>query len=223
MPTVFAIGDPHLGFGVGKTMDRFGARWINHAEQIRDNVRALVRPDDILLLPGDLSWANKRRDAEPDLAFLADLPGTKIVIKGNHDHWWESDKPVGYPGLIAPPFVAGGIGFAGTRGWNLPVDGTETFAADRKTFERERKRLQKSLHAIAGRATKIALLHYPPQPFLDILVDAGVAVCVYGHVHVNSLPQDEVLAVFGQVLSGVTCYCVACDRVNFAPVAVGAF
>ncbi|MBC7808962.1 MAG: metallophosphoesterase, partial [Akkermansiaceae bacterium] len=177
--------------------------------------------------------------AEPDLAYLADLPGTKIVIKGNHDYWWESDKPVGYPGLSSPPFVvrrdrdapdaaappgtSDSIGFAGTRGWNVPDPGSETFAADKKTFERERRRLQKSLDAVAECRVKIALLHYPPQPFLDILANAGVAICVYGHVHVNSLPDDETLAVFGETLGGVMCYCVACDRVDFTPVEVFAF
>ncbi len=220
---IFALGDTHLGFGIGKTMDRFGAEWVGHADKIRERVRATVSPDDILLIPGDLSWATKRWEAEPDLAFLAALPGIKIVIKGNHDHWWESGKSVNYPGLTPPPVVVNGTGFAGTRGWNVPIEGTETFASDRKTFERERKRLQKSLDAIADCATKIVLLHYPPQPFLDLLAEAGVSVCVYGHVHVNSLPDDEKLAVFGEVLEGVTCYCVACDRIDFTPVEIGAF
>jgi predicted phosphohydrolase len=194
----------------------------------------------------------KRTEAAPDLAFLAALPGIKIAIKGNHDYWWESDKPIGYPGLFSPPkSVDGGwwtmdsecrasnaggelpapstdhsplttnfIGFAGTRGWNLPDPDAETYATDKKTFERERRRLQKSLEVITDCRVKIALLHYPPQPFLDILTEAGVVICVYGHVHVNSLPNDEKLAVFGETLSGVTCYCVACDRVGFTPVEI---
>ncbi|MBC8136241.1 MAG: hypothetical protein H8F28_10170, partial [Fibrella sp.] len=149
-----------------------------------------------------------------------------------------------YPGLLSPPvvvrsvvsgqcraalttdhspFATVSVGFAGARGWNVPQPDTETFAADRKTFERERRRLQKSLDAIADCRVKIALLHYPPQPFLDILSGAGVSTCVYGHVHVNSLPDDEKLAVFGETLSGVTCYCVACDRIDFTPVEVSAF
>lgn len=221
MPKIFAIADTHLGFGIGRTMTRFGAAWHNHAAKIAENCHRIVAPDDILLLPGDLSWANKRPEAQPDLRFLADLPGTKIVIKGNHDHWWQSDKPVGFPGLTGVPCVIGEIGFAGSRGWNTPIEGTETFAADKRTFERERRRLQKSLAAVAHCRVKIALLHYPPQPFLDILTDAGVSVCVYGHVHLRSLPQDEILAVFEQVIGGIVCYCVACDRVDFAPVWVG--
>lgn len=254
MPKVFALGDPHLGFAVGKTMDRFGAEWIGHAQKFRDNTIATVGTDDILLIPGDLSWATKRHQVEPDLAFLAELPGTKIAIKGNHDSWWESDKPIGYPGLLSPPQVISGqwavgsasrppaetgitsslttdhsplttssIGFAGTRGWDAPREDSETYTNDKRNFERERRRLQKSLDAIADCQVKIALLHYPPQPFLDILSAAGVLICVYGHVHVNSLPDDEKLAVFHEKLSGVTCYCVACDRVNFTPIEVFAF
>ena len=223
MPTVWAIADTHLGFGVGRTMDRFGAEWIDHAVQIRAHCDAVVSADDVLLIPGDLSWAHERAEAEPDLAWLAALPGIKIVIKGNHDHWWQSDKPLNSPGLLIPPLVHAGVGFAGTRGWNMPIPDSETFANDRRTFERERRRLQRSLDAVAYCSIKIALLHYPPQPFLDILSAANVSVCVYGHVHKNSLPDDEKLAVYGAVLDGVRCYCVACDRIGFAPQVVAAF
>ena len=223
MPKIFAIADTHLGFATGRTMDRFGAAWHDHAARIAANCRAAIAADDVLLIPGDLSWARKRPEAEPDLQYLAGLPGRKIVIKGNHDHWWQSDKPIGFPGLGGVPTTIGGVGFAGSRGWNPPVEGTETWASDKKTFERERKRLQKSLTAIAHCERKIVLLHYPPQPFIDILADAGVAVCVFGHVHLRSLPQDEVLAVFDTVIEGVVCSCVACDRIGFAPVQVSTF
>ncbi|MBC8142709.1 MAG: metallophosphoesterase [Armatimonadetes bacterium] len=223
MPKIFALADTHLGFATGRTMDRFGSLWHDHAARIAANAHAAIGADDILLLPGDLSWARKRDEALPDLRYLAELPGRKIVIKGNHDHWWASDKPVGFDGLTDVPCVIGGVGFAGSRGWNAPVEGTETFATDKKTFERERRRLTKSLASIAHCQTKIVLLHYPPQPFLDILTGAGVSVCVYGHVHRNSLPQDEANAVFEQVIGGVVCYCVACDRIEFAPVWVGSF
>lgn len=204
-------------------MDRFGAEWVGHAETIRENSAATVGAGDIFLIPGDLSWATKRPQAEQDLAFLAQLPGTKIAIKGNHDYWWESDRPIAYPGLLSPPYAVDGVGFAGTRGWDEPRESSETYANDRKNFERERRRLQKSLAAVAHCRVKIALLHYPPQPFLDILSASGVTICVYGHVHVNSLPDDEKLAVFGERLSGVTCYCVPCDRIDFTPVEVFAF
>jgi hypothetical protein len=216
---IWAIADLHLGQGVGKTMDRFGAEWRGHAERIRENCQKCVAPDDILLLPGDLSWATKRTEAVLDLEYMAALPGIKVCIKGNHDYWWESDKPIAHPGLLSPPqvFDEGRVGIAGTRGWQAPVAGSDSEAVDRKHFERERTRLQRSLDAIAGCALKIAMIHYPPQTYLDLLKAAGVAVVVYGHVHLRSFPEDEALVVQNEVVEGVRLWCVACDRVDFEP------
>lgn len=216
---IFAIADTHLGAMVGKTMDRFGAYWIGHAERIRENCAKLVGPEDILLLPGDLSWALKRWEAEPDLAFLASLPGIKVAIKGNHDYWWASNKQLDYPGLLCPPIILddGAIGIAGTRGWYVPVPGSETVVNDRKIFEREQHRLEQSLEAIAHCAIRIAMLHYPPQPFLPELKAAKVHAVAYGHIHLGSLPEDEVLALDGELVEGIPFYCVACDRINFTP------
>ena len=114
---VFALGDPHLPGGRrARGMHRFGPQWWRHPEKILKRSWQTVREDDVLLLPGDLSWATKRRDALDDLAFLAALPGTKICIRGNHDFWWDSEKPLDFPGLLAPPVILGELGFAGTRG-----------------------------------------------------------------------------------------------------------
>ncbi len=200
-------------------MDRFGEFWIGHAERIRENCEKLVRPEDILLLPGDLSWALKRREAEPDLAFLAALPGIKVAIKGNHDFWWDSKKPIDYPGLLSPPVVLdnGAIGIAGTRGWFVPVPGSETQVNDRKIFERERHRLELSLEAIAHCSLRIAMLHYPPQPFLPELKAANIHAVTYGHLHLGSLPEDEALVLDGESVEGIRFYCVACDRIGFSP------
>ena len=216
---VFALADTHLGFAVGKTMDRFGDLWIGHAERIAENIRATVTNDDVLLLPGDLSWATKRFQAQPDLEFLADLPGIKVAIKGNHDFWWESDKPINFPGLLSPPVILdnGAIGIAGSRGWYVPVEETETFASDVRNFERERRRVQRSLDAIAHCEVRLAMTHYPPQPFMDLFMEAEVALVAYGHVHLGSFPEDEILAVNGDTVAGIPLYCVACDRIGFAP------
>ncbi len=216
---VWALADTHLGAAVGKTMDRFGDYWIGHKEKILRNTRSVVQPEDVLLLPGDLSWALHRRDAIPDLAFLASLPGIKIAIKGNHDYWWESGKSIGYPGLMAPPFIFddGALGIAGTRGWFVPVAGSQNEAGERRVLERERQRLRRSLAAIANCETKIVMTHYPPQPFLPDIATSGVTAVVYGHVHLGSHPEDEILALDGEEVNGVTLYCVACDRIDFTP------
>jgi len=220
---VYALADTHLGAAVGKTMVRFGDLWRDHKEKILANTRRTVGPEDVLLLPGDLSWALKRREAEPDLAFLAALPGIKIAIKGNHDHWWDSGKPINYPGLLSPPVVldGGALGVAGTRGWFVPEAGAEGAENDRRVLERERARLAKSLAAVAECDLKIAMTHYPPHPYLAELAGANVAAVAYGHVHLGSLPEDEVLAVDGEIVGGVRLYCVACDRIDFTPRRIG--
>lgn len=219
MIKVWALADTHLGRAVGKTMDRFGERWVGHPEKIQANAERVVAPDDVLLLPGDLSWALRRAEAEPDLAFLAALPGIKVAIKGNHDYWWESGKPIRYPGLASPPVLlsGGALGIAGTRGWFVPEPDSETEAADRKILERERERLKRSLAAIAGCSVKVAMTHYPPHPFLPELVAAGVTAVAYGHIHLGAPPEDEALALDGEEADGVRLYCVACDRIGFTP------
>lgn len=216
---VWALADTHLGGGVGKTMDRFGPAWENHAEKIRRNCVRLVAPEDVLLLPGDLSWAMRRGEAETDLAFLAALPGIKVAIKGNHDYWWSSGKPIDYPGLHSPPLILddGLLGIAGTRGWFEPTPGAPDEAADRKILERERGRLQRSLDAVAACATKIAILHYPPDPYLAELTAAKVVAVAYGHLHLAG-PSDGERSVYdGEAIAGVRLFCVACDRIGFAP------
>jgi hypothetical protein len=216
---IFALGDTHLGEGVGRTMDKFGSEWIRHKDKIYANSWNVVGEHDILLLPGDLSWAKKRKQAEPDLRFLASLPGVKVCIKGNHDFWWESETPIDFPGLLSPPVILDGgrIGIAGSRGWDHPNHGGRSHASDKKVFEREEARLTRSLDAIEDCELRVAMLHYPPQPFLPILKEAKVHLAVYGHVHRNSLPKDEALAVFGEPFDGIPFYCVACDRIDFTP------
>jgi len=218
-PRVFAIADTHLSFErPDRDMTRFGGHWRDHPEMIRVRCGEVVGPGDVLLLAGDLSWATKRRDAGADLAFLAALPGRKICIKGNHDHWWETGKDIEHAGLEVPPVRIGPLGIAGSRGWQAPRSGTEVF--DRKMIARERERLSRSLEAIRDAPVKIAMLHFPPHPFLDVLSDHGVDEVVYGHIHLDPLPEDEPLAVHGERLDGIRCWCVAADRIDFRPVQI---
>jgi hypothetical protein len=173
--------------------------------------------DDVLLIPGDLSWALKRHDAEPDLEWLAALPGIKVLCKGNHDYWWDSDTSLGFPGLFDTPFKSedGLLGVAGTRGW---VEPSPTMTDDErahaeKILAREIHRLNKRLNAVADCEKKIAMIHYPPlEVFLPTLEKYGVETVVYGHLHTNGkenpLPENW---------HGIKAYCVACDRIGFKP------
>ena len=83
---LYALGDPHLCLGADKPMDVFGGRWEGYMDKLRAGFSVLT-PDDTLVLLGDLSWALDLERAEADFAFLAAIPGRKLIIKGNHDYW----------------------------------------------------------------------------------------------------------------------------------------
>jgi predicted phosphohydrolase len=88
---LFAIGDLHLsGNPPKKPMEVFGPRWINHWQRIREDWLSRVHEDDVVLIAGDTSWAMHLKEAQEDLDEIRKLPGTKYIIRGNHDYWWES-------------------------------------------------------------------------------------------------------------------------------------
>jgi predicted phosphohydrolase len=216
MIRIWAIADLHLSAAAPKPMDVFGPQWKDHGRRIKENCAKLVEPGDILLLPGDLSWAMKRTDADLDLKFIAGLPGTKVLCKGNHDYWWDSDKPLRYDGLHDTPFVTGDgrIGVAGTRGWT-PLYGSltaEERAAGEKTIGKEMRRLEKRLAGIKDCEFKFAMIHFPPlAEFAPLLRSYGVGTVVYGHLHVGG---EEPLP---ETWEGMRCICVAADRIRFIP------
>jgi len=158
---VWAIADSHLSFErPDRDMTRFGAEWIDHAEQLRSACSSNISERDVLLIAGDLSWARKRSEVGKDLEFLANLPGTKIVIRGNHDHWWRAKQPIDFPGLLEPPIIFGNseIAVVGTRGWQtqrLPSPDH-----DAKMLAREHSLLCKQLNLVTDCAFKIVMTHY---------------------------------------------------------------
>jgi predicted phosphohydrolase len=183
---IFCLSDPHLGLGIGKTMDRFGCIWKNHAEKIRQNWLDCVRDEDLVIVPGDISWAGNEETVKADMAFLGKLPGKIILGKGNHEHWWQSHSkasrliPENATLLDAShPYRSGKVGIAGTRLWDNPslsfsswIDfnpGTdakdltlENPEQSEKIFQRELQRLERSLASLKGAELRIAALHYPP-------------------------------------------------------------
>ena len=210
MRRVWAIADTHLSFAHPKPMDVFGDHWRDHPARIEKACRRVVEPDDFLLIPGDISWAMKRSDAEPDLAWLEALPGTKVLCKGNHDYWWDSDKSLNFPGLHDTPFVSsdGAVGVAGTRGWTLPDK-----ASDEKIIGREVVRLSRRLEAIEGCIHKFAMIHYPPLDiFAPLLQKHNVEAILYGHLHRNGNESPP-----PELWHNLRALCVACDRLHFTP------
>lgn len=223
MPRIWAIADLHLSFANPKPMDVFGSHWSGHAERIKMACEKLIEPGDLLLIPGDVSWAMKRAEAITDLAFIAALPGEKVLIKGNHDYWWDSDTPLNYPGLHGNQYATTGreVGVAGTRGWP-PLYGElsdEERQSGAKIIAKEVRRLEKRLKTVSDCKQKIVMIHHPPiAEFLPVLQQYGVEMLLYGHVHLGG--SDEVLP---ELWNEMRCYCVAADRIGFIPKLVGSF
>ena len=190
---VWALADLHLSFGTpNKKMDVFGPKWVNHPDKIRRNWLSLIGPDDLVLIAGDISWGLKPEQVKPDLDWIHELPGTKVMSKGNHDLWWHSGSKVR---KILPPSIQiinndaltiNGITIGGTRLWDHPdlnyykyIDMKEikgvnikkkvydesTVRHDEKIFQNELDRLCRSLDAMDHTAkTRILMIHYPPIP-----------------------------------------------------------
>lgn len=223
---VFAIGDLHLSFGSGvdKPMDVFGEAWRDHPAHLARAWRAAVGEEDLVLIPGDISWALHLADAKPDLAFIGGLPGRKLLLRGNHDYWWTSLAQVR---AALPPSAAalqneaaaiGGFAIGGTRGWTLPgADGAQA-EADARIYRRELLRLDLSLSRM-GPGRRIAMLHYPPldRQCRDTEVTAlleryGVEIAVYAHLHG---PAHR--SAFNGVHNGVRYALVSSDYLGFSP------
>ncbi|MFR1519394.1 MAG: metallophosphoesterase [Clostridia bacterium] len=210
--SIYAISDLHLSFSSNKPMDFFGGAWKNHEEEIKANWLAEVAPEDFVILPGDHSWALHTEEAAADLRFLHELPGTKILLKGNHDLWWSTSRKMEEwkerHGLFSLRFLyndsiavrsAGKIhAIAGTRGWLCPGDGEYKAQTDEKIYLREAGRLRASLQKAdkilsaaspEERGETIVFLHYPPYNlqkdtlFTEAIEERQIKNCYYGHIH----------------------------------------
>jgi len=91
---VFAISDLHLSLNNPKPMDIFGPAWEGYLDKLFSDWREKVEENDLVLLAGDFSWAMNLADTEKDFKLLQELPGKKIIIRGNHDYWWKSISAV---------------------------------------------------------------------------------------------------------------------------------
>jgi len=199
-----------------------GAQWANHFEKISEDWRARVNDDDIVLLPGDLTWAMRLEEAMEDIRRVGELPGKKLILRGNHDYWWSAigrvrrALPENMFAIQNDAMLIDGVLFAGTRGWMIPS--AESDPNDVHIYNRERLRLEMSLKTarrLSPDAPLVALLHYPPLfesslGFSDILNAYGVSDCVYGHLHGASIAG----AVRG-VRGGVRYHQVSCDGLGF--------
>ena len=222
---LYAIGDLHLSESVDKPMDVFGGRWDRYTEKIIEEFQKLG-PDDICVLCGDISWGMDIEEAAADFRFIHELPGKKIILKGNHDYWWttvtKAKRHLESIGIDSIDFLHNNCFFyndaaiCGTRGWFYEQE--RGLEHDKKIMLRELGRLETSLKA-AGDFKKYVFLHYPPiygkyvcPEILSLFEQYGVIKCCYGHIHGKG--QRE---AFEGVHGGTTYQMVSADHVSFAP------
>ncbi len=222
---VYAIADLHLDGGAGKPMDVFGTHWANHRERIFASWQEAVAPNDCVLIPGDICWAMYFADALSELEAISRLNGVKVLIRGNHDYWWNSltrmrSRLPSNMLLIQNDSVdMGEFAVCGSRGWLLPTD-SEFKQDDRKIYERELIRLELSLRSVKRRDIPIiCMLHFPPLSqsgadtgFTELLERYGVSLCVYGHLHGKSCQT-----AFNGEHNGVEYRLCSADSLGFAP------
>ncbi|WP_026895898.1 metallophosphoesterase [Clostridiisalibacter paucivorans] len=220
---IYGIGDLHLDHTKEKPMGVFGENWEDHENKIFDNWKNTVSESDLILIPGDISWALKLEDAYEDLLRIDKLPGTKILTKGNHDYWWESKTKLNALNLETinyihnDSFIYNGIGICGTRGW-AAKDSEEFKEHDEKIFNRELNRLKLSLESLIDDVNKkIVMIHYPPfnmdktvNEFGDMMRRYNVDLCVYGHLHSDGHKH----AVEGNI-KGIEFICISSDYIDF--------
>lgn len=245
---IWAIADLHLSFGVpDKKMDLFGEKWVDHPDKIRENWLRLIDPEDLVLIPGDISWAIRLEDALPDLRWIDALPGTKVMLRGNHDYWWSSPSKME---KILPPsirliqnnaFCWHDIGICGARLWDTPeysfndyIDYYETpeikkvvhpehHEDDQKIFARELVRLELSLKALPISVnTRIAMTHYPPigpemAPSATSALLEKYRIQICTFGHLHNVRHAAL--PYG-IKNGVRYHLTAADYIDFCPIKI---
>ncbi len=247
---VWAIADLHLSFGVpNKEMDVFGEEWINWTEKIAKNWQSSIHANDLVLIAGDISWAMHPEKALPDLKWIDQLPGTKLIIRGNHDYWWSSKRQVEN---ILPPsihliqnnsFQWENFSIGGARLWDTSeyqfkkyievkgdrkekglIDDVEFSKKTEKIFQRELGRLEMSLKLLDQSADyRIVMCHYPPIS-ADLKHSRTSALLEKYRVNVCVFGhlhniKKEIGTFFGE-RNGTTYFLTSCDYLNFQPLNV---
>ena len=221
---LFVLGDTHLSLGGAKPMDVFPG-WNGYVEKLEANWRKLVKPEDTVVLAGDISWSMRLADTRKDFAFLNGLPGQKLIMKCNHDYWWSTANKMnafflaeGFDTLRLlhnNSYTVDGYALCGTRGWLFDADEPH----DEKVMNREIGRLRLSLQAAEPGKEKLVFLHYPPvytgadaPEIVAVLKEYGIRRCFYAHLHGKAIR----FAVQGEV-DGIRYKLVSADGLQFCP------
>ena len=225
--SLFVLADLHLCLGdPSKTMSIFSG-WQDYQERIKKHWLELIKNEDTVVLPGDISWGMSLAEAAPDFHFINELPGEKIIIKGNHDYWWSTMKKM--EDFLAAEgcstinilhnnhYRYGEYGICGTRGWvNMPGE-----TQDEKVLKREVQRLETSIKSALAEGLKpIVFLHYPPifatnfnYDILEILYRYNISDCYYGHIHGRSAHDLCIKNTY----DGINFHLIAGDYLQFIP------
>lgn len=224
--SLFAIGDTHLSFGTDKPMNVFRG-WDNYVERLETNWNNLISEDDTVVIMGDISWAMNFKEMLEDFRFINSLKGQKIILKGNHDYWWntmtkmnafmEENSFDSIKFLFNNAYLCDGISVCGTRGWFYDAENDEN---TEKIILREAARLRTSIKA--GRelgGEPAVFLHYPPvsktqicQPIVDVLKEENIKHCYYAHLHSASAYNS-----FNGEMDGIKYELLSADYLKFCP------
>lgn len=236
--SIFALADLHLALSnPEKSMDVFGSGWEGYIPKIRDNWMNTVTTSDTVLIPGDISWATYIAKAEEDFRFISDLPGRKLLSRGNHDYWWTTMKKMeeffeqkGFNNLqfIRTNVVeVEGCLISGTRGWMIESRDSIEGSDNRKIYEREKLRIGMCIDKLneadpTHNKKHLLMIHYPPvtsnmefTEFAHMMAEGGIDICVYGHLHGKAHKK-----AFEGDFEGTEFVCASADYTGFCPVKI---
>ncbi|MBR4992239.1 MAG: metallophosphoesterase [Clostridia bacterium] len=228
---LYVIGDTHFSEGCNKPMDIFGGAWTGYRDKLISSL-SVLQPEDVLVLAGDFSWGMSLQEALPDFRLLDSFPGKKLLIKGNHDYWWETVSKMKrffaentietIDFLHNSCYFYNGAALCGTRGWFY--DKNDPAAGDDKIFKRELLRLEASLKAAVDQGAQEidCFLHYPPvfagtevPQITEILSRYPVKRVFYGHLH-----GDSLRGAFSGMRNGIYYAVVSADALGFKPIQI---
>lgn len=224
---LFTISDLHLSLSSDKPMDIFKG-WEGYVEKLKNNWLQNIAEDDTVVIPGDISWEMRINNTFDDFNFINKLPGRKIIMKGNHDLWWDSvskmnrffdEKGFKFDILHNNCYVYGDYALAGSRGWFYD----DNTADASKVLLREVGRIERSLTEAQKTGKEIILfLHYPPlttdskcDEILNVIEKYNVKRCFYGHIH-----KAGSFKVFNGTYNNIVFRCVSCDILGFVPLKI---
>lgn len=240
MTRLFAIADLHLALArPSKSMEKFGATWHAYHQKLSKNWDSSVAENDIVLIPGDISWAHSPEEATVDLQWLDARPGKKVLIRGNHDSWWSSQKkldnllPTSCYAVHTKPCQIDGYAFVGTRLWEHPeidwqadIEWSETpperhfTQQDQRIWNREIERLRTQLASIDPQIPCYVLVHYPPystryipDDFFALFKERAIHALCFGHIHNIRINPSR-------AIGAIPCYFCAADYLQFKPLAL---